>query len=345
MSLILYQFTNTEINNEKASDYEAKSMLYLVGMRPDSDEVELIIVDCFNDVNGASESFSKIWDIQSKNYAYFPPAKIGESLYTLYDNYISSIDFAEYILFCPPLKDEYLNDPSVNYYSYNNIKEKTQKRIENKLLSIIKDKHNISEPPLFIDFLEKVKFYQDTHSKSEYIKKVSGFENTSIIENKIYDNIFNEIRNIQSSLKNSYIEGKVIKLPEEVLKFNRHITKVQIHTMIISKLVGIEVFSYEGIPFPFYPYTMNIGDIDDIEDLVQDCKANLSRAFFDKNSNIHFWKVVECIIEQVHLKDEKRIEAVLDALLTNIKTIPKYLDKTSLIYLISLLMTGKKNVN
>ena len=48
----MYTFKNTEINNKKASDFETKSMLYLLGMRSDSKEIDLIAVDCFNDVTG-----------------------------------------------------------------------------------------------------------------------------------------------------------------------------------------------------------------------------------------------------------------------------------------------------
>ncbi|MGL6002402.1 MAG: hypothetical protein ACRCZ4_09950, partial [Plesiomonas sp.] len=91
-----YTFTNTEINNKKASEFETKSLLYLLGMRDDSDEIEIITVDCFNDVTGADENFNKLWDVQSKNHSSLPPSKIGESLLTLYNNYISSIEFIDY---------------------------------------------------------------------------------------------------------------------------------------------------------------------------------------------------------------------------------------------------------
>jgi len=120
----LYTFKNTEINNKKASDFETKSLLYLLGMRSDSEEIEIITVDCFNDVTGSNTDFSKLWDVQSKNHSSLPPSKIGESLATLYNNYISSINFNEYILFIPKLNREYLVDSSLNIYSYENINKK-----------------------------------------------------------------------------------------------------------------------------------------------------------------------------------------------------------------------------
>ncbi len=48
----MYIFKNTEITTKKASDFETKSMLFLIGMRADSNEIETIAVDCFNDVTG-----------------------------------------------------------------------------------------------------------------------------------------------------------------------------------------------------------------------------------------------------------------------------------------------------
>ena len=340
-----YQFTNTEINNEKASDYETKSLLYLVGMRADSDYIDIITVDCFNDVNGANEAFDRIIDIQSKNHAAFGPAKIGESLYTLYENYISSIDFQEYILFCKPLKDDYLIDKDLNYFGFDNIISKTKTGIINKLSSIIKDKNNVENPPFFDEFLSCVKFYQDTHNKSHYIKSIAKFKNKSMIRTSVYENIFKEIRDKQTALKNSYIENKVINHPIEVLDFNRHITKSQIFTIIISKLVGLEVFEQFGIPIPLYPLISNLQDQDDIEDLILECKSNLSRAFFDKNSAIHIWVIVEIIIKKVQIDKIKSIAEISEEIYTSVNIIPVYFDEMTINYLIALVISGSKNVN
>jgi hypothetical protein len=148
----LYKFKNTEINNKKAAEFETKSLLYLVGMRSDSNEIEDITVDCFKDVTGANESFTKMWDVQSKNHASLPPSKIGESLITLYNNFISEFYFSNYILFIPKLKRDYLEDPSINVYGYENIKEKQRKGIEKKLVTKISTDNSSTRPPLLDDF-------------------------------------------------------------------------------------------------------------------------------------------------------------------------------------------------
>ncbi|MEL0584021.1 MAG: hypothetical protein AAES65_03950 [Candidatus Thiodiazotropha sp. (ex. Lucinoma kazani)] len=144
----MYTFKNTEINNKKASDFETKSLLYLIGIRSDKDEIEVITIDCFNDVTGANNTFSKLWDIQSKNHKNLPPSKIGESLITLYDNFVSDFSFSSYILFIPRLKNEYLVDPSLSTYGYGNIKDKQKKGIENKLIEKISGVKDSKRPPL-----------------------------------------------------------------------------------------------------------------------------------------------------------------------------------------------------
>lgn len=341
----MYTFKNTEINNKKSSDFETKSMLYLFGMRHDSSEITLVAVDCFNDVTGMDESFKKLWDVQSKNHSSLPPSKIGESLSTLYDNFISSISFYDYILFIPKLNREYLVDQSLNTYGYSNIKDKQKKGIEKKLLEKINGNKSNVIPPLFAEFLTKITFVEDNKKISDYIKKLSRFKKKRAISEVIYDNIFVEIRNAQSSLKNSYIEKESITYPSEVVKFNRHITKSQIHTLLISRLIGIDdIFSFPGIPVPFLSFVSGM-DEEDIKDLMQECNENLSRAFFDKNGCKEFWVMSEKIIEILKAKPSNNVLKTFDELMSfmNIKT--PYLNEKTIQYMISLIKTGLDNVN
>lgn len=340
----MYTFKNTEINNKKASDFETKSLLYLFGMRGDSEEIEIVTVDCFNDVTGSNKDFSKLWDVQSKNHSSLPPSKIGVSLFTLYDNYISSINFYDYVLFIPKLNRDYLIDPSLNIYSYENIHEKQKKGIEKKLKEKINGNDSGKTPVLFSDFLSKVCFVEDNKKISTYIKKMSRFKNKKSVSEEIYEHIFIEIRNAQSALKNSYIEKEVIKNPAEVLKFKRHISKSEIKTLLISRFVGIDVFSFPGIPASFFDI-LNGMDEEERKDLLQECNENLSRAFFDKNGCKEFWKITEIIIMLVKDKTDDHILVVFDKLISfiNVKTL--YLTKETLLYMISLVKTGLKNAN
>ncbi|ALO44920.1 hypothetical protein [Pseudohongiella spirulinae] len=340
----MYTFKNTEINNKKASDFETKSLLYLLGMRSDSEEIEIVTVDCFNDVTGSNTDFSKLWDVQSKNHSSLPPSKIGESLSTLYENYISTISFYEYILFIPKLNRDYLVDPSLNIYSYENINEKQKKGIEKKLKEKVNGDKSGATPPLFIDFLSKICFVEDNKKVSTYIKKISRFKNKKSIPEEIYDRIFLEIRNAQAALKNSYIENENINHPSEVLKFNRHITKTEINTLLISRLVGIDVFSFPGIPVSFFDVLMG-KDEDERKDLLQECNENLSRAFFDKNGCREFWKVTETLIKILKEKPDNSIFDVYSSLISDVKVKTEYLTEKTLLYMISLVKTGLVNAD
>jgi hypothetical protein len=340
----LYTFKNTEINNKKASDFETKSLLYLLGMRSDSEEIEIITVDCFNDVTGCNTDFSKLWDVQSKNHSSLPPSKIGESLSTLYENYISTIRFFEYILFIPKLNRDYLVDPSKNIYSYENINERQKNGIEKKLKEKINGNKSGTTPPLFLDFLSKIFFVEDNKRVSTYIKRISRFKNSKSIPEEIYDRIFLEIRNAQAALKNTYIENEKISDPSEVLKFNRHITKTEINTLLISRLVGIDVFSFPGIPLSFFD-VLTGKDEEERKDLLQECNENLSRAFFDKNGCKEFWKITETLIKILKERPDDSIFDIYSGLTSGVKVKTEYLTKETLLYMISLVKTGLANAD
>ncbi len=340
----MYTFKNTEINNKKSSDFETKSMLYLFGMRSDSDEIEIVTVDCFNDVTGVNADFSKLWDVQSKNHNSLPPSKIGESLSTLYDNYISSIAFIDYILFIPKLNRDYLIDGSLSVYRYENINQKQKNGIEKKLKEKINSNKSGSTPPLFIDFLTKITFVEDNKRVSTYIKMISKFKHKKSISENVYERIFCEIRDAQTSLKNSYIENEVIHHPSEVLKFNRHITKSEISTLLISRLVGIDIFSFPGIPIPFLEFVL-LKDEEEIKDLLQECNENLSRAFFDKNGCKEFWKICEIIIGMIKTNFKASVSDIYGSLQYSIKIKTLYLTPETIKYMISLIKTGLEHAD
>lgn len=129
----MYQFTTTERNNDKASEYETKSMLYLFGCRQDSKDMDVFIIDCFNDVSGADCDIQRLWDVQSKGVKSLDPRKVGIALITLFQNYISDIAFEHYILFMPKLKEMYLNDENKKYFQIGNFKSQYVDKIKQGL--------------------------------------------------------------------------------------------------------------------------------------------------------------------------------------------------------------------
>jgi hypothetical protein len=339
-----YTFKNTEINNKKATDFETKSLLYLIGKRKDSKEVEYVTFDCFNDVSGVNKKSDKIWDIQSKNEKNLSPKKIGKYLFTLFDNYISPFGFKEFIFFCPILKAEYKIDEKLNTYSTNNIVEKTLIRIKNgldtEILRVKGDKIKYAKE--LEEFLKKkVIIVEDTELDNEYIKTVTKFKKTEIKTDSFYQSVFQDLRDIQSAKKNTYIENLIISNIKDVLKFNRHLHSKDIETLIISRIIGCEIFEYKAIPLYFSPFIDSF-DIEDKKDTIQDCNSNLSRAFFNKNSNREFWKICEKIIEFIESNSITDVEQIFKTLFSGYKFRITYLNPITIKYLVAITIEGKQ---
>lgn len=254
---IMYKFLYTERTNEKATEFETKSLLYLFSMREDSKEIDTFIIDCFNDVTGINKDCDKLWDVQSKGVKSLNPTKIGESLITLFENYMSEIKFDFYILFFPKLKDIYFIDNDLPVFRIDNFKDNyIQKIIEGLGNEFIKRNYlNLdSNVRLNINqFLKEVNFVIADTSKSKYVKNIMSLKKEFEKDDEFFNNIFNEIRDKQSVLKNISIHNKEIKNIKEVLGFNKHLNKKDIEMLIINRIVGMDIFKNKGIPIEFYP--------------------------------------------------------------------------------------------
>jgi hypothetical protein len=339
-----YTITNTEINNKRASEFETKSLLYLVGFRKDSHEVDVLAIDCLNDVTGINKSFDKLWDVQAKNHSTLTPKKIGKFLYTLFDNYTSEVDFFDYILFVPKLTSDYLIDDSLMTYGIDNINTDTKKRIKNGLISEIKRVLGSCNELVVDSFLNIVLIVQDNKKISTYIKGITRFKNKKIRGEDFYKSVFEDIRDIQSVKKNSYIEGVVLTDIKDVLSLNRHFYAKDINTLIINRIIGCDIFA-TPYTISFLPEIRKTVDDDSAKDLLQDCKSNLSRAFFNKNSNKEFWIITEFLISYLADNTNSSIYESLTELHMNTQIKSSYFNEKSLLFLISLIKDGLKDEN
>lgn len=338
-----YTFKNTEINNEKASVFETKSLLYLIGKSDSKKEIEYIAFDCFNDVSGIDKRGQNIWDIQSKNEGNLNPKKIGKYFFTLFDNSISKLNFKEFIFFTRQLKDDYKIDKTSRAYKFDNFESKTKTRIKNGLIEeIIRVKGtSIDYSSAIENFLDIVLIVEDETTEGEYLKLITKFKNKSLKTDDFYSNVFKELRDIQSSKKNSLIENQTISNVLDVINFNRHLKILEIDTFIICRIIGVEIFKYKSIPLDFFDYVKSLSR-DDREDLIQECNSNLSRCLFNKTSNIEFWKICETIISYLETKYSNDVELIYKINFNSY--IPKYnyLKEMTIKYLIALTIEGFK---
>lgn len=339
----MYEFNTTEQNLGKANDFETKAMLYLMSFRADSKNITIFFIDCFNDTTGADDDILSLWDVQAKNVSSLRPKTIGECLITLFQNYISEIDFFEYILFIPKLKEVYLKNEELLEFKVDNFKENYKENIiiglETEYIRRNKDRV-LKDSDLRIkieEFIEIVMFVVGKKEKAIYINNIINFKSHNKGEH-FYNLIFDEIRNKQAELKNINIHKFTVEKASEVIKFNKYITRKQLEMLIINRIIGIELFTSSRIPNDFYDELVNMNKVERKE-IIQECNANISKLFFDKNSQKKelFWSLLEEILICVEVYPD--IRDVLGKVKCN--NIPKFIDdEFTLLYLISMVKEG-----
>ncbi len=335
----MYIFRNTERNNYKASQYETKSLLYLIGLRSDRKQISILAIDCFNDVTGLS-SGGKLWDLQSKGEAGLTPQKIGKYLYTLYRNFDSVFTFHEFIFFMPPLKSSYLKGDAGYFYNLNNFNDVEKEKVVLGLSKELSRVHGVCDVKKIDRFLACVIFVEDREPICHYVKNVLDFKGRDKKSDAFYEEIFKEIRDRQVVKKTSCIEGLSISAPLDVLTFGRHIDSKEIHVLLVNRFVGIDLFEQTGVPLEFFSEASSRGlDVEDLRDLMEECQAKISKAFFNKNSKREFWKVLEIILKAVQKDQAISILDIFNKVEPHVSRLT-VLDGDSILYLSALIKEG-----
>ncbi len=340
----MYTFSNTERTNKKASEYETKSLLYLIGQRRDKKEISVAAIDCFNDVTGMSETGEKLWDLQSKGEANLTPRKVGRYLITLFGNYESDFTFFDYIFFMPIINDRYLNDGVRGVFGVSDFKVEQSIKIKEGLLHEIERDGMPYEEETINRFLKRVTLVEDRKNTSTYVKDIVRFKHQNTKENIFYDEIFKEIRNIQSGKKNSLIEGKRIEEPLDVLNFDRHIQTADLKILVINRFVGIDLFNQKMMPPSFIGVAKDL-DTQDLKDLILDCKAQIGKAFFDKNQKREFWSVFEHIVSSINDDPLVSVSDICESMAEKITRRLSHLNEHGIIFLSSMVKDGLANEN
>lgn len=343
-----YVVQSTERNNGKASDYETRGMLYLMCDHENADEMYYFVIDFFNDVTAVHRMGHKAWDLQSKGENRLSAMKLGSYLITLYKNYLSDLDFSSYILFVAGISPTILENKDINVFSISNIKEKYKTII----LKALKEKavetsyinsSQITEDNLQ-DFLSKITFVINNKEKHEYIKQIIQNRSSLMIDDSFLTKIFDEIRDVQTTKKNTATEGMIIEKLSDFEPTQKFITSNEILIMILSRLIHKDNIDKQGAPICFVQYVNTLRKTEDeISDLISDCMADIQRMLFDKNNAENYWKLFFDIYKAIKNNPSFSVLEIYDLLGAERFSCVRHLNFNSAKYFIALIKDGIKN--
>ena len=345
----MYTIKTSERNNENATEFETKSLRYLMTAAPNSENVDLFIIDCFNDVTGVSADTSESWDVQSKGVANLTPKKIGIALYTLFSNYISDIDFSHYLLFLQSFSEEYIHDSTKELFEIDNFKDKCREKIREGLKKEItdrKDQEVIAHgtEAIIDEFLSRVIFVVDKYDNAEYIRRIIYFQSIDKLSTDFLRKIFDEIRAKQASKKISNVYGKTVSSIYEAIGFEKNINRKDVELLVVNRIIGNDLFSKRGIPLYFVSQVKD-KEPEEIHDLLLDCQAKISYTLFNKNNKKNFWLLLERIMTLLIEKPNSSIKTVFDQISQTIRSNVFTLDEMATLYLIAIVKEGLQREN
>ena len=340
----MYTIKTSERNNEKATEFETKSLLYLMTAAPNSENVDLFIIDCFNDVTGVSADTSESWDVQSKGVANLTPKKIGIALYTLFSNYISDIDFSYYLLFLQSFSEGYIYDSTKELFEIDNFKDKYREKIREGLKKEITDRKDQDviahgTEAIIDEFLSRVIFVVDKYDNAEYIRRIIYFQSIDKLSTDFLRKIFDEIRAKQASKKITNVYGKTVSSIYEAIGFEKNINRKDVELLVVNRIIGNDLFSKRGIPL-YFASQVKDKEPEEIHDLLLDCQAKISYTLFNKNNKKNFWLLLERIMTLLIEKPKSSVKTVFDQISQTIRSNVFTLDEMATLYLIAIVKEG-----
>lgn len=341
-----YTVRSSERTRSSGAEYETKALLYLMNLRSDSNEIHYFVVDFFNDLTGMDRFAESLWDVQSKGAKNNSPAAVGKELVTLFKNYLSDIDFKEYILFLGGVSSTVRVDDTLDIFDLSNVNPSALSKLKEGLKKEAEEKTYINDSDVtdsnIDDFLQKVTFVVDNNSPSEYVKAIIKDHPDIIPEERILSAIFNEIRNAQSELKNTVVEGVVIQTTDEVLRYCRHLTNSEIRLLALNRIINRNPVEKNSIPPSFLSiYTSWVPEKQ--RELLDGCVQTLCRALFNKNAASEFWNLFENIYSLIVANPTYTVQEIYQSLDTQIRNASPDFDAVSLKYFISVVKDGIQN--
>ena len=342
-----YKITSSEERNEKATEYETKSMLYMMNYYDKADEIKWFAIDFFNDVTGISKYQDSCFDVQSKGVKDITPMLLGRYLVTLFKNYLSDFNFVDYILFIESVSATIRNEISSNIFVFNDLSDDIQNSIKEGLIDEANKKTYIEDKTLITnnnldDFLRKVSFVIDNKTKEQYIKDAAELSDAVIIDDVYLKKIFKEIRDKQSSKKNNNCEGEILDSIGCFYRYDKYISKDEIQDLIVCRICFNSKFkNFKTVPQSFIKV---INGIDEtiIEERIEECQDAIFRLLSNKNNKKAYWDLFSEIGYVIKHNPSYDINSIYEAVDKNKISAVHHLDVISCKYFISLIKESLK---
>lgn len=189
---MVYKITASEKTNEKASDTETKALLYLMNFHPCKDNIDFFVIDFFNDVTGIHRLQDEAYDVQAKGRKNITSKELGRFLVTLFKNYLSDLQFMDYILFVDGISSSVLlqNEEPKDILKIEDFTEDARNSIAEGLKEEANQKsyiqHDLVSDDKVESFLKQVSFVVNRKNKADYIRAIMHNEQFLIEDGDAY---------------------------------------------------------------------------------------------------------------------------------------------------------------
>lgn len=342
-----YTFIATEKTTASGNEAETRALLRLMCSSDHRDDIEQFAIDCFNDVTGMDNPCMTLHDVQSKAGKNVTPSELGKDLATLFENSVSEFSqyFATLTLVVGGVSPTVLDGREIEEFGFRDIAPKAQKRVRDHLISeCSRRKNGLTDESLcdenVDDFLSKVRIVIAKQGKAEYIEPLVRTSSTIYPDRRKLERIFNEIRDMQSKLKNrAGIAGKTISRPDAVTDYGRILRRKEIELLVIERLLNRD-FMKEDTPPAFRDYLAQRPPEDDDDDFAEECRNQLCLQYFDKHNRDAFWQLLDEIVTILETSSDTGLESVYDQISDDVRRKCTHLSKPSHLYFIATVKDG-----
>lgn len=345
-----YQFISTEKGTPNGNRAETCALLHLMCFAPERNQIDQFAIDCFNDVTGMDNPCISLHDVQSKAGTNITPGKLGEYLATLFENCVS--EFSQYFvtltLFVGGVSSATLQDPTLTEFGFHHLQPKAQASVREHLEQACRKRHNGIPDELINgdnidDFLSRVRFVIAKEDETEYIRALAHNSSAILPDRRTLLNIFGQIRDQQSSLKNRKgIAGKIIDRPDAVMDYGRILSAHQIRLLVIQRLLNMD-FLTDDSPDSFRSYLNSLPPEMRPEDVEEDCRNELKLQYFDKNNKDAFWRLLDKVVTVLQDEPDADIKEVYRRIDNDTLASCTHLTRPSHLYFIATIKDGLRS--